>query len=63
MDCLKNYNRLIDESRLFFFTGEPTNELGVSQDSVRPNDGGLLSTVGDNTFGSLSIGWSTVLLL
>lgn len=48
----------MDERRLFFFTGDPTNELGVSQESVLRRED-ILSIVGDITFGSLSIGWRT----
>lgn len=50
------YNLLIDDSLRFFFTGDPTNELGVSQDNDLPKDAGRLSIVGERTFGSLSIG-------
>ncbi len=57
------YNLLIDDSLRFFLTGEPTNELGVSHDSDLASDAGLLSIVGERTFGSLLIGCKTDRLL
>ena len=49
----------MDDSLLFFLTGDPTKLLGVSQDKDLVSDAGRLSIVGERILGSLSMGWRT----